>query len=147
MNLSSIEINKDIGAVLFVDLGYSFFNIHRFKISASRYIAYKLIKYNICYLQGFCDSRNKIQIVRPMRDITFEEIEYYISIKEIKVTKPKNGDTDNSLQSAITTFVADLQINSEPTISAICKVADKISGQAENVAAQQIKYCEMCQVI
>ncbi|CAH2050379.1 unnamed protein product, partial [Iphiclides podalirius] len=88
---------------------------------------------------GFSDNRHEnIKILRPMKDITEEELHHYI-----KVNKLNSVSTDhirkNSLQSTIKTFVSDLQENFPATISTVCKTADKISSTENNP-----KRCQMC---
>ncbi|XP_050344644.1 cytoplasmic tRNA 2-thiolation protein 2 [Nymphalis io] len=92
---------------------------------------------------GFADRREEnVKILRPMRDITNEEIEHYLRIKELKPATNIMGKVyGNSLQSVIRSFVLDLQENYPATVSTICKTADKISSVTNN----DNKKCTICQ--
>ncbi|CAH2102555.1 unnamed protein product [Euphydryas editha] len=93
---------------------------------------------------GFADKRDRdTRILRPLRDITNEEIEHYIQIKEIKPAKAMHNKlNETSLQSVIKNFVMDLQENYPATISTICKTADKIGSITNNINK---KKCVVCQ--
>ncbi|KPI94851.1 Cytoplasmic tRNA 2-thiolation protein 2 [Papilio xuthus] len=87
---------------------------------------------------GFSDNRDEIKILRPIKDITEEELHHYIQIKNrphISVDKIQ----ENSLQSVIKKFVWDLQENFPATVSTVCKTADKI-GAIE----KSDKRCQFC---
>ncbi|XP_041975916.1 cytoplasmic tRNA 2-thiolation protein 2 [Aricia agestis] len=89
---------------------------------------------------GFCDMKNKdAQILRPMRDITIEEVETYAAIKGIYFTQSKCASNKNSLQSIIQDFVSGLQENFPATLTTICKTADKISS-----SDSKDKICMFC---
>ncbi|CAG4964927.1 unnamed protein product [Colias eurytheme] len=91
---------------------------------------------------GFCDDRHKdIKLLRPMREITKEELYHYVRIKELNPYYGNNLE-GNSLQSIISKFICDLQENTPATISTICKTADKIGSEEEN---KNKKYCKTCQ--
>ncbi|CAK1602012.1 unnamed protein product [Parnassius mnemosyne] len=89
---------------------------------------------------GFFDNRDEnIKILRPMKDITEEELHHYIRIKnliEISVDTIRG----NSLQSVIKTFVTDLQENFPATVSTVCKTADKIGSVDKNT--NRCKFCK-----
>ncbi|XP_032529215.2 cytoplasmic tRNA 2-thiolation protein 2 [Danaus plexippus] len=91
---------------------------------------------------GFADNRDgNVEILRSMRDITNEEIDIYLNIKQMCVD-PKDSDQEISLQAAIRDFVLDLQENYPSTISTVCKTADKLgSVNGKN----NIKKCHVCQ--
>ncbi|XP_026319770.1 cytoplasmic tRNA 2-thiolation protein 2 [Hyposmocoma kahamanoa] len=91
---------------------------------------------------GLCDTRDDtVTIVRPMRDISKEELDHYLNIKQLEV--PHYDKTkQNSLQSVINTFVINLQESFPATISTVCKTADKISAIDE---VQTKETCIMCQ--
>ncbi|XP_014356131.2 cytoplasmic tRNA 2-thiolation protein 2 [Papilio machaon] len=87
---------------------------------------------------GFSDSRDEIKILRPMKDITVEELHHYIQIKNlthISIDKIQ----DNNLQSVIKQFVWDLQENFPATVSTVCKTADKIGS-----IDKSDKRCQFC---
>lgn len=77
-----------------------------------------------------------------MKDISQEELEYYIKIKGLHPTKHTDVKS-NSLQSAISTFVTELQNNFQSTISTVCKTADKIG--VTNSDANGLT-CSICEV-
>ncbi|XP_021188867.3 cytoplasmic tRNA 2-thiolation protein 2-A [Helicoverpa armigera] len=78
---------------------------------------------------GFCDVRDKeIKILRPIKDISKEELDYYVAIKQLSPFHEKDV-ISNSLQSVIASFVSDLQKDFQATISTVCKTADKIGNQ------------------
>ncbi|XP_038208253.1 cytoplasmic tRNA 2-thiolation protein 2-B [Zerene cesonia] len=92
---------------------------------------------------GFCDDRhNDIKVLRPMREITKEELDHYVRIKELNPYNSNNVQELNSLQSIISKFVCDLQENTPATISTICKTAEKIGSEEGN---ETKKYCIACQ--
>ncbi|KOB64059.1 Cytoplasmic tRNA 2-thiolation protein 2 [Operophtera brumata] len=65
------------------------------------------------------------EILRPMKDISQEELNYYIQIKGLNPSY-HNDERNNSLQTAISSFVTELQDSFQSTISTVCKTADKI---------------------
>lgn len=98
---------------------------------------------------GFLDSRDmEIKIIRPMKDISEEELKLYINSKNLKVndkqTSKENEHT--SLQTVISTFVSSLQENYPSTISTICKTADKI-GLQDECDNERHNMCVICQSI
>lgn len=90
---------------------------------------------------GFCDSRNQVKILRPMKDITQEELQHYIQISKLAPVKLKVNQ-ENSLQSVIQIFIDDLQENFQSTISTVCKTAEKIGSQDENEHNMKCILCE-----
>ncbi|XP_075972421.1 cytosolic thiouridylase subunit 2 [Anticarsia gemmatalis] len=92
---------------------------------------------------GFSDIRDsKVKILRPMKDITKEELDYYVSIRQLQPTSTNNSANDNSLQSVISSFVHGLQENFQSTISTVCKTADKIGNCNEDKSEQKCIICE-----
>uniref|UniRef100_A0A2A4JZ41 Cytoplasmic tRNA 2-thiolation protein 2 n=1 Tax=Heliothis virescens TaxID=7102 RepID=A0A2A4JZ41_HELVI len=90
---------------------------------------------------GFCDVRDQpIKILRPIKDIGKEEMDYYVAIKQLSPVQDKDV-ISNSLQSVISSFVSDLQKDFQATISTVCKTADKIGNQDE--PNKQVK-CVIC---
>lgn len=94
-------------------------------------------------LQGFCDSRAEIKILRPMRDISHEELQHYIRVKELVCNNFSCTESKNSLQNVIKNFVVDLQDNFQSTISTVCKTADKIG---VNDGPKNDNKCLLCEV-
>ncbi|CAK1539981.1 unnamed protein product [Leptosia nina] len=91
---------------------------------------------------GFADQRNSsIQIFRPMREITDEELDLYVKVKKLIPVPNSNKNDNNTLQSVLSNFVADLQNHSPTTISTICKTADKIGSKSLHNCN---KKCELC---
>lgn len=96
------------------------------------------------WLQGFCDERNAVKILRPIRDISQEELQYYLKIKNLVPEENcRNYNNKNSMQTVMKHFVSDLQENFQSTISTVCKTADKI-GMQDGV--QHLKKCKICEV-
>lgn len=93
---------------------------------------------------GFLDSRNDfIKILRPMKDISQDEVFYYGLLK--KLTYFENTKVgDNSLQSLITTFVVELQKNFPATISTICRTAEKIGTYGDITKLNKCYFCQVC---
>lgn len=77
-----------------------------------------------------------------MRDISKEELDHYLNIKQLEVAH-QDETKQNSLQSVIKAFVTNLQESFPATISTVCKTADKISAHDE---VKTNKTCVMCQV-
>ncbi|XP_073957441.1 cytosolic thiouridylase subunit 2 isoform X2 [Choristoneura fumiferana] len=91
---------------------------------------------------SFCDARDgKVKILRPMKDISKEELIYYIKINNLNPIDQIDVK-ENSLQSVIGTFVTELQDSFQATISTICKTADKIGTDAGEETNQQCVLCE-----
>ncbi|XP_049881650.1 cytoplasmic tRNA 2-thiolation protein 2 [Pectinophora gossypiella] len=91
---------------------------------------------------GFYDARDdNIKVLRPMKEISQEELTLYIKIKNLS---PEHNSllNDNSLQSVIGTFVTDLQENFPATISTICKTADKIGIKVDSKKQGKCVICE-----
>lgn len=97
------------------------------------------------YLQGFSDTRHEtVKVLRPMKDITKEELSNYAAIKLITCPLPQEENKSNmdSLQSLINSFVVDLQENYSATISTVCKTAEKI-GSAVNECDKRCFHCQV----
>ncbi|KAI5640556.1 cytoplasmic tRNA 2-thiolation protein 2 domain-containing protein [Phthorimaea operculella] len=91
---------------------------------------------------GFCDARNEnIKIIRPMKEISQEELNYYSKLKHLTPVK-HNQLKLNSLQSVIGAFVTDLQDTFPATISTVCKTADKIGNHDETNSKGKCVICE-----
>ncbi|XP_045773034.1 cytoplasmic tRNA 2-thiolation protein 2 isoform X2 [Maniola jurtina] len=91
---------------------------------------------------GFADLREKsVRILRPMKDIMNEEIDYFVKVKQLSPVYDYSN-TEIGLQSVINNFVVDLQDNYPSTIFTVCKTADKI-GSNENT--NDVKNCTLCQ--
>lgn len=75
-----------------------------------------------------------------MKDISKEELDYYVKMKKLNYVLHKNVKS-NSLQSAISSFVSDLQENFQSTISTVCKTADKIGDYDEDKASGSCRIC------
>ncbi|CAF4792259.1 unnamed protein product [Pieris macdunnoughi] len=89
---------------------------------------------------GFADCRVKdVKLLRPMRDITDEELNHYARIRHL--SSVDKSVSEINLQSLISNFISDLELNSPATISTICKTADKISSADDNTG----KPCQICQ--
>ncbi|VVC87503.1 unnamed protein product [Leptidea sinapis] len=92
---------------------------------------------------GFCDGRNcNVKLLRPMRDLSVEELDHYKRIKKLDSVCDTNISV-NSIQKVISNFVDELQTNSPATISTICKTADKLGTAAKDIKESQI--CSLCQ--
>lgn len=93
---------------------------------------------------GFSDTRHEtVKVLRPMKDITKEELSNYAAIKLITCPLPQEENKSNmdSLQSLINSFVVDLQENYSATISTVCKTAEKI-GSAVNECDKRCFHCQ-----
>lgn len=77
-----------------------------------------------------------------MKDISKEELDHYLRLKDLMPVS-KDNLKSNSLQTAINSFVTDLQENFQSTISAICRTADKIGVSEDDV---ELKKCTICEV-
>ncbi|KAH9636537.1 hypothetical protein HF086_014798 [Spodoptera exigua] len=94
------------------------------------------------YDVGFCDNRDdKVKIIRPIKDISIEELNYYVSINQLTPVN-NNHIKSKSLQSVISSFVSELQDNFQATISTVCKTADKIGDQRESINSEKCLICE-----
>ncbi|XP_013191193.1 cytoplasmic tRNA 2-thiolation protein 2 [Amyelois transitella] len=89
---------------------------------------------------GFSDNRDTIKILRPIKDITKEELTHYVHVKALKVIHNQETERKDSLQSIISAFVTDLQVNFPATVSTICKTADKIGNHHHKT-----NKCEICE--
>ncbi|XP_072943637.1 cytoplasmic tRNA 2-thiolation protein 2 [Epargyreus clarus] len=90
---------------------------------------------------GFSDDRHEdIRILRPLREITKEELQHYINIKGL--VPACNHQLQNSLQSVIDNFVQNLEKESPATISTICKTADKIGSDNGGDQEKQCVFCK-----
>lgn len=91
---------------------------------------------------GFYDNRDdKVKIIRPIKDISTEELNHYISIKQLTPVNDSHIKS-NSLQSVISSFVSELQDNFQATISTVCKTADKIGIEKESNTSEKCLICE-----
>ncbi|KAM3967916.1 cytosolic thiouridylase subunit 2 [Aphomia sociella] len=91
---------------------------------------------------GFCDKRDdEVTILRPMREISSEELDQYLNTKQIGPVHDCNV-YDNSLQSVIKSFVSDLQENFQATVSTVCKTADKIGVYDDKKDENKCVLCE-----
>lgn len=92
------------------------------------------------------DSRNEnVKILRPMKDITLEELNYYSRIKKVKpLLAIEKGET--SIQSLIRQFVRNLEGDFPATVSTVCKTADKIGLAAQSDDKTKQDLCALCEV-
>lgn len=91
---------------------------------------------------SFSDIRDEeVMILRPMKDISKEELDLYVKLKQLSPLRD-NLNCDNSLQSVISSFVCNLQENSQATISTVCKTADKIGELDENRTQEKCLLCK-----
>ncbi|XP_063821498.1 cytoplasmic tRNA 2-thiolation protein 2 [Ostrinia nubilalis] len=90
---------------------------------------------------GFCDNRSQIKILRPIKDISQEEIDQYIKINQLDIALTSSPiNQENCLQTVIKNFVIDLQENYQATVSTVCKTADKIG-----IGTKKCNTCEICE--
>ncbi|XP_047984784.1 cytoplasmic tRNA 2-thiolation protein 2 [Leguminivora glycinivorella] len=91
---------------------------------------------------SFYDGRNdRIKILRPMKDISKEELDYYIRMKNLHPAE-QSIIQPNSLQSVIGSFVTELQGSFPATISTICKTADKIGTSNTDQSKEKCVLCK-----
>ncbi|KAJ0182538.1 hypothetical protein K1T71_001907 [Dendrolimus kikuchii] len=95
---------------------------------------------------GFIDNRDDIKIVRPMKDISKEELHFYIKIKKLNIQHHYDMKK-NSLQVLINNFVSDLQENFPSTISTVCKTAEKLGVASDNADNESNHKCKICESV
>ena len=84
-----------------------------------------------------------MKIIKPIKDISIEELNYYVHIRQLAPIHC-NNIKNNSLQSVISSFVSDLQENFQSTISTVCKTADKIGDHINEL--KTLGRCIICEV-
>lgn len=100
-------------------------------------------------LQGFCDSRNKIRILRPMRDFMTHDLNYFLEFNNISYLPHKSmASGDNpyaSIQTLTNKFVNDLQENFPSTICAVIRTGEKMENKT-NTPLSEDEMCALCVV-
>lgn len=100
-------------------------------------------------LQGFCDSRNKIRILRPMRDFMTHDLNYFLEFNNICYLPHQSmASGDNpyaSIQTLTNKFVNDLQENFPSTICAVIRTGEKMENKT-NTPVSEEDTCALCVV-
>jgi len=81
-------------------------------------------------LANFCDTRDEVKILKPLRNFTQQELVYYsehYKIKSIKLRESNVTTPATSIQALAHNFTADLESQFSGTISTIFRTAEKIS--------------------
>lgn len=91
---------------------------------------------------GFCDDRIKeIRIIRPLRELDVEELDYYVKFNEIQfIHEPPTEETTQSIQSLTSNFIDGLQENFSSTISSVFRTGDKLG----NSNLEDLTNCKFC---
>ncbi|XP_077295307.1 cytoplasmic tRNA 2-thiolation protein 2-like [Arctopsyche grandis] len=96
---------------------------------------------------GFSDARDdRVKVLRPLKDLTTEDIALFTKIKNISEVQPTIRD-DNpyaSIQSLTKQFVNNLQNNFPATIPTVLRTGDKIDNSS-NVVQDDDFQCVLCQ--
>lgn len=102
---------------------------------------------------SFCDPRSSaVQIVRPIRDFDAVEVETYVKVHGIRLLESarrygSDADEFASIQNLTKSFVDELQLNFQSTVSTIFRTGSKIATTAVDVGVIEgnlIKKCKMC---
>lgn len=99
-------------------------------------------------LATFCDSTySDISILKPIRDFTKQELDYYAKYFNLNPIKLEGTDvitTTNSVQALVHNFTVDLESQFSGTVSAIFRTAEKVS--AKNNKYQDMEdNCVLCE--
>lgn len=95
---------------------------------------------------GFSDTRNTVTILKPIKDITFEELSYYGKINNLKCPIELFGSSmkEDSIQGLMEQFVNNLQENFPATISTVCRTGEKIGDETRQTEESE-NICSLCQ--
>ena len=85
-----------------------------------------------------CDARSDVQIIRPIRDFSQLEVDYYLKLTNTKFlndatkTSPEQSEIFSSVQNLTRNFIEELQVNFPATVSTVFRTGNKISTAYEN---------------
>ncbi|KAH0534459.1 cytoplasmic tRNA 2-thiolation protein 2 [Cotesia glomerata] len=95
---------------------------------------------------GFVDDRfQELAILRPMRDFTEQELDYYLELHGLETLQRNKKTNDNpfeSIQKLTEDFVLDLESQFTGTVSTVYRTGAKISSQGFSAEEQQV--CVIC---
>ncbi|XP_055702725.1 cytoplasmic tRNA 2-thiolation protein 2 [Phlebotomus papatasi] len=88
---------------------------------------------SVAFDVGFVDDRiPDIKLLRPMRDLTHQEVDNYVRIKDLEYLKAPCRKSMESIQSLTWKFVGDLQANFSSTVSTIFRTGNKFAPKASS---------------
>lgn len=106
---------------------------------------------SVAYDVAFCDDRvEDVKFVRPLKDLSADEVDYYIKWNDLECVDGKGfGDDDGqfaSIQNATSKFIYDLQQNFPSTVSTVYRTCGKIAPieKEKPVEAQNVARCSLC---
>lgn len=81
---------------------------------------------------AFCDDRiESIKFVRPLKDLSDDEVTSYLQLENLKLLSKANYGEDNgqfaSIQNLTSKFISDLQNNFSSTVSTVYRTCSKIA--------------------
>ncbi|GAB0101022.1 Cytoplasmic tRNA 2-thiolation protein 2 [Sergentomyia squamirostris] len=90
---------------------------------------------------GFIDDRvAEVKLLRPIRDLTHQEVENFIRVRKLQCLSPPARDPSKSIQCLTEKFVQDLQGNFSSTVATVFRTGDKLAPkQLDNGT------CDFCQ--
>ncbi|XP_044013070.1 cytoplasmic tRNA 2-thiolation protein 2 [Aphidius gifuensis] len=97
---------------------------------------------------GFIDDRHTgVMILRPMRDFTRQELNYYMDIHKLNsfTMKKSSNNSYSSIQGVTESFVIDLDEQFGGTVAAIFRTGEKLSSKSKNNDDVAIDKCVMCE--
>lgn len=97
---------------------------------------------------GFADTRNsELMVLRPMRDFTKVELDYYNRHFNLRAVETKKVDSsENSIKSLTRKFIEDLSDQFSGTVSTICRTSEKLSSVNVQNDVTNVK-CALCEAI
>ncbi|XP_028411354.1 cytoplasmic tRNA 2-thiolation protein 2-B-like [Dendronephthya gigantea] len=94
---------------------------------------------------GFKDGRSEVSVLRPMREFTKKEIEYYNYFSNVNSFAIPSFSTKASSHSSVTRLTEELilglQASFPSTVNTVLKTGDKISS---NIGDGNSKHCTLC---
>lgn len=86
---------------------------------------------SVAFDVGFVDDRiPEIKLLRPIRDLTHQEVDNYVRIKNLEYLELPYRKSMESIQSITSKFVGDLQANFTSTVSTIFRTGNKLAAKA-----------------
>lgn len=88
---------------------------------------------------SFCDARDAVRILRPMRDFSTQEVTEYVRLAPVRCCaddKSQSSEFD-SIQNLTRSFVNGLQANYQSTISTVFRTGSKIAAVAQKATGKQ----------
>lgn len=95
-------------------------------------------------LSTFCDAQYDVDIFKPIRDFTQQELVYYSECHELHLIKSKITNTATSIQALVYKFTTGLESQFSGTVSTIFRTAEKLNMKCNMNNQDMEDNCVLC---